>query len=148
MDKPGIYLDETILRQTNNMRNLAYRLGMRLVEEGDKKRAIEVLDKAVAMMPQENVPYNQLLLALAQTYYAADAPEKGDDLVKRVSTEYTQKHRYFSSFKGTNKYQQVSSEVDEANQILGYAVNIAQTNNRKELADELQKQFENTVAGK
>jgi hypothetical protein len=137
MDKPGIYMDETILRQTNNYRNLFYRLGAKLIIEGDTARAIAALDRSVEVMPLENVAYNQLNLAIGQAYYGAGAMEKGDEQIRRVAKQYAQKQKYFASFKGTSKYQQVATEISEANDMLGYAMNIAQTTNRPELAKEI-----------
>jgi hypothetical protein len=43
MDQPGVYLDETILRQTSNFRNIFYRLAAQLVVEGKKDSAIKAL---------------------------------------------------------------------------------------------------------
>jgi len=139
MDKPGIYLDETIIRQTNNFRNLFYRLATALIGEGQKEKAVKALDRCVEVMPQENVPYNQLMIGIAQAYYAAGAPKKGEDLLRRVATAYSDKARYYGSFKGTSKYNGVSSEIDEAQQIMTYCIQVAQNNQETKLTEELKK---------
>jgi hypothetical protein len=148
MEKPGIYLDETILRQTNNYRNLFYRLAMRLADEGDTARAITALDRCVDVMPMENVPYNQLNLAISQAYYAVGAMDKGDEQVRRVANKFTQNLRYYNQFKSTNKAKLVTNDLSEANDMIGYAVNVAQIAGRLELAAELQKLFENAASGR
>ena len=139
MDKPGIYLDETILRQTNNFRNLFYRLGTKLVEEGKMDKAITAIDKCVAVMPQENVPYNQLVIGLAQVYYAAGAPKKGEALLKKVANAYADKNNYYARFKGTSKYAAVNSEIEEGQQIMNYCIQVAQNNQDSTLTNELRK---------
>lgn len=139
MDKPGIYLDETILRQTNNFRNLFYRLANKLIEEGQKEKAVKALDKCVEVMPEENVPYNQLMIGIAQAYYAAGAPDKGAALLRRVATAFTDRFNYYARFKGTSKYNAVTSEIDEAQTIMGYCIQVAESSQQKELVDELRK---------
>lgn len=148
MEKPGIYLDETILRQTNNYRNLFYRLAMRLSEEGDTARAMQALDRCREIMPIENVSYNQLNLAIAQAYYAINANERGDEQVQRVFDKYIQNLRYFNQFKSTSKIKSVNGDIAEANDMIGYAVNVAQMAGRNDLAADLQKQFENATSGR
>ncbi|MFN5026122.1 MAG: DUF2723 domain-containing protein [Bacteroidota bacterium] len=148
MDKPGIYLDETTLRQTNNYRNLFYRLAIRLIENGDSTRAIKVLDRCLEVMPEENVPYNQLMLAIAQAYYAAGGAEKGNMLVKRVSEIMNEKYRYYSRFKGNKKFASVSQDVEESSQIYNYAIQVAEQNKQPELAAELRKGYESMLSGK
>ncbi len=139
MDKPGIYLDETIIRQTNNFRNLFYRLATALIEEGKNDKAIKALDKCIEVMPQENVPYNQLIIGLAQGYYAAGAPAKGKELLRKVAIDFSEKNKYYSGFKGTNKYNAVSSEIEEAQQIMSYCIQVSENNQEKELTEELRK---------
>lgn len=137
MDKPGVYLDETILRQTKNLRNLFYRLSMRLVEEGKKDSAVQVLDKCLAVMPKENVPYDVFVIRLAEAYYAAGKPEKGNDLVKEVAKISEEKYSYYATFKGTKHYGGVQQDMDENAQILGYCQQVAEMHQQKPLADEL-----------
>lgn len=139
MDKPGVYLDETILRQTNNFRNLFYRLATKLLEEGQNEKAIKALDKCVEVMPQENVPYNQLMIGIAQAYYGAGAREKGAALLKKVAQAFSDRFAYYSRFKGTNKYNAVTADIDEAQTIMSYSIQVAENNQEKELTEELRK---------
>ncbi len=141
MDKPGIYLDETILRQTKNLRNLFYRLASRLTLEGKKDSAIQVLDKCLTVMPKENVPYDVFVVRLAEAYYEAGNPEKGNELVKEVAKISADKYAYYSSFRGTSKFNAVKSELEENKQIIGYCMQVAQMNRQKELGEELMKKI-------
>jgi len=138
MNNPNVYLDETILRQTKNLRNLFYRLAMQLVQEGNKAKAVEVLDKCFEVMPQANVPYDVFVVRLVEAYYAADATEKGNILLKEVANLSAEKYAYFNSFKKVGKGGSVSAEVQEYEQVLAYCQQVAQFHKQDSLAVEIQ----------
>jgi hypothetical protein len=138
MEKDGIYLDETILRQTKNLRNLFYRLASKLVEEGDTVRAKAVLDKCLEVMPKKNVPYDVFVVRLAEAYYSAGDIAKGTELIKDVAELYEGKYVYYSQYKKAGKGGQVQEEMNEAGQIMGYCMQIAQFHKQDALAKEIQ----------
>ena len=59
------------------------------------KKAIEVLDKAFEVMPEENVPYDVFVMGLAENYYAAGDNEKGNELVARLADIYEKEYSYY-----------------------------------------------------
>lgn len=138
MENEGVYLDETILRQTKNLRNLFYRLAMQLAQEGNKERAVEVLDKCLKVMPKENVPYDVFIVRIAEAYYAAGAPEKANALLREIAALSSEKYAYFASFKKAGKGGSVQTELEENNQILSYCQQVATFNKQDSLAAELQ----------
>ena len=117
MNKDGIYIDETTMRQTRNLRNVFCRLSNALVDEGNKEKAIEVLDKCMAEMPAKNVPFDYGALRIAQSYFMAGAKEKGkailDQMVKTAQTNI----EYYNKFTGNNA-NGVSSEMQMEQYIL------------------------------
>lgn len=136
MDKEGVYLDETTLRQTRNFRNLFYRLAMKLVSEGDTVRAEKAIDKCVAVMPKNTVPYDIFVIRLAEAYYAAGATAKANDLLKIMTDQAIEKYQYYTRFKG-KKASGVQGELDENANILMYAQQVAQMNKQEDLYKEL-----------
>jgi len=148
MDKHGVYLDETILRQTKNFRNVFYRLAMKLVLEGKKDSAIKAIDKAVAVMPKENVPYDVFVIRLCEAYYAAGANAKASAILKEMIADCSAKYKYYSSFKVTNKKESVTEEMKENEQIMQYCQQVAEFNKDSVSSNEFKKQIDNTVAGK
>lgn len=137
MDKDGIYLDETILRQTKNLRNLFYRLATKLVEEGDKEKALKVLDKCLVVMPEKNVPYDVFVVRLAEAYYGAEAIDKGNALIREVAKVYTERYNYFATFRKNGKGGASQNEIEECSQILGYCQQVAEFHKQDALAKEL-----------
>jgi hypothetical protein len=137
MDKEGVYLDETTLRQTRNFRNLFYRLAMKLVAEGDNARAIKALDRCVEVMPKNTVPYDIFIIRLSEAYYAAGAPEKANALINTMVDIAMEKYQYYSRFKGS-KAKGVSTELEENANILMYAQQVAQFNKQDQLFKDIQ----------
>jgi hypothetical protein len=58
LDKPGIYLDETVMRMCYTHRRLFGELALHLIQEEQKDKAAEVLAYADKMIPDYNVPKN------------------------------------------------------------------------------------------
>lgn len=100
MYDPSVYLNEDNIRLTVNFRNIFQRLANALIEEDQIDRAIGVLDRAMEIMPEHNVPYNYFTLLLAETYYNAGAFEKGNAIFERMIELEEQNLRYYFSFRG------------------------------------------------
>ncbi|MBQ9356984.1 MAG: hypothetical protein IJT98_06830, partial [Prevotella sp.] len=58
IDKPGVYLDETVMRMCLTHRQLMVQLADRLMQQGDTARCAEVLAKMDREIPAYNVPYD------------------------------------------------------------------------------------------
>ena len=95
IDKPGIYLDETVMRMCFTHRRLLSQLALRLIEEEKTDKAKEVLAKAEKEIPAYNVPHDfqsgslDLARALAATGQMKKAQEVLDALWKK-SSQYLQ----------------------------------------------------------
>ena len=57
LDKPGLYIDETVMRMCYTHRHLLAQLAMQLIAEGQNAKAEKVLRKAEKVLPEYNVPY-------------------------------------------------------------------------------------------
>ena len=57
LDKPGLYIDETVMRMCYTHRHLFATLAMQLIAEGQNAKAETVLRKSEKVLPEYNVPY-------------------------------------------------------------------------------------------
>ena len=57
LDKPGLYIDETVMRMCYTHRHLFATLAMQLIAEGQNVKAEKVLRKSEKVLPEYNVPY-------------------------------------------------------------------------------------------
>ncbi len=99
---PSVYLDEDHRRLTVSFRNIFQRLASALLEENKVDSAIAVLDRAVEVMPEYNVPYNYFNLLIAENYYLAGANEPANGIVERMMDVHEQNLEYYFRFRGSN----------------------------------------------
>ena len=145
MAEPKVYLDETILRQTKNFRNIFFRLAEQLVAEGKKDSAIKVLDYCLAAMPNNKVPYDVFVVRLVEGYYIAGAKDKANKLAKELVTIDCEKVKYYISFK--TKRNAVKPDIEDNMQIMNYIQQITEANQQTDLAKELRKQIDEASVG-
>jgi len=122
MDKPGIYLDENILRMATNMRIQTGTLAAALVAEGKKDSAIKVLDKCIAMMPEMNVPYDATMFSIIVAYYQAGAIAQPNKLAERLFNVFEENVHYYRSLtqKEAGAYVREAKQADDILQRLVY----------------------------
>ena len=89
LDKPGLYLDETVMRMCNTHRKLMSTLALHLIIEGKKDKAAKVLAYADKMMPTYNVPVNFMSGGLD---YAAAYAEIGNKAKAKQMLGYVVKN--------------------------------------------------------
>lgn len=93
IDKPGVYIDENVMRMCYTHRRTFSQLITQLVKEGKKEKALAALAYAQKMIPSHNVPYDWAngALQMAEAYYqlgkATEADQILDDLANK-SVEY------------------------------------------------------------
>ena len=56
LEKPGLYIDETVMRMCYTHRHLFAQLALALIEEGKAEKAMKVLRKSEKVLPSYNVP--------------------------------------------------------------------------------------------
>lgn len=147
MDKGNIYMDENNRRMCMNLRNNFSRLAGELIRKGDKEKAEKVLDRCLEAIPENNVPYNQFMVAVAENYYKLGAHEKANGIIKKLINIYIDEVNYYMSLKG--KYRKyVERDEGFTKYILGQLVMLTKDRYPESgLADEMKEDFEyiNTI---
>ncbi len=94
---PNIYHDPETRRNAITYRSNLARLIEALIEEGDKKRAKDILDLAMDKMPIEYYEYYTLLEPYVIGYYEIGEKEKARELWNKLAKKYQEKLTYFGS---------------------------------------------------
>lgn len=92
------YYDETCRRPVYNLRTIFGRAASELTAKGETERAVQLLDRAMELMPVEKFELNYFARGLIQGYYAAGEIEKGDELVVLFAEQLDQEIAYLESF--------------------------------------------------
>lgn len=141
MKDPGIYLDETNIRMTMNLRNNFFRLANALLDEGKMDSAVKVIDHCLEVMPENNVPYNYFVVPLAEGYYRAGEVKKANALTDKLIRVFSDELQYFFSFTGA-KTHLWEYEKQQNLAILQRIVEFTLEFNQQKLHDKARKSFE------
>ncbi|MFQ5335708.1 MAG: tetratricopeptide repeat protein [Flavobacteriales bacterium] len=143
IDKKPIYLNDNNQRMCMNFRNNFARLADALVRKGDKKRAVEVLDRCMEVMPEYNVPYNFFMLPVAENYYRAGAKEKAEGIVQKLADVYYNELNYYLDL-DNELYKQVNRQAQQAISVL-YRLSLLtnETFKNEEIGPGIKEKFKN-----
>lgn len=89
IDKPGIYIDENLMRMCYTHRRIFSQLVSQLVKEGEKEKALKALDYAEKKIPAYNVPYDWAngAFQMAEAYYQLGQKEKADKIMDELANK-------------------------------------------------------------
>jgi hypothetical protein len=96
---PKVYLDWTHISTLSviGLREKFGRLAEELLNEGEKDKAIKVLDKISKMLPNERVSYNYEIFSIANGYFQAGQKSKGEEVLKKMQQVTVENLEYFKS---------------------------------------------------
>ena len=97
VNQKDIYLDETVVRMCRTHRRMMSMLADNLVRKGDKKRALNILNKAKEMLPESTVPYPDDDAQLATLWLEAGNKAEAAAVAKKVANYDMQYLNYISS---------------------------------------------------
>jgi len=138
---PKVYLDENHMRMGINIRNNLSRLANALADEGRHEMAIEVLDKTMEVLPGSRVPHSYFSLFIAEAYYKAGAPEKGDAIIKDLSLNNFQELDFFTTLR-PNLRASVLNEIQRTLAIYSEIMRSLKTYGRNDLLKELEADYQ------
>lgn len=140
-NNPEVYYGDDHVRLAVNLRNTYARLASALVDEGKYKKAIEVCDRIVELVPNQTISYDYFAIPIAECYYKAGATEKGNAIMRTVVENFTQNLTYYFSLKG-KVAQRFDFEKRQGLAVLNAAKEIADAHGQKELVAKIEANFE------
>jgi hypothetical protein len=104
IDKPGIYLDETVMRMCYTHRRIIAQLAVRLAAEGQEEKAIKVLNFAEKSIPSYNVPHNYSSgsFDLARAWLAVGKKKEALDIMNKLWTNSAQYAYWYNTLSGSS----------------------------------------------
>jgi hypothetical protein len=99
IDKPGIYLDETVMRMCYTHRRTMSKLALELMYEGKEKKAEEVLRYTEKMIPSFNVAHNYSSgsLDMARTWASLGNKKEALNIINKMWKNSVQYMKWFCS---------------------------------------------------
>lgn len=110
IDKPGIYIDENVMRMCYTHRRLFIQVALQLLNEGQRDKSLQALDYAEQMIPSFNVPYDFQNSAhtMAEIYYRLGQKEKADKIMDALANKSVEYMGWYLSM--TNRQFTVSAQ--------------------------------------
>ena len=102
LSKPGLYIDETVMRMCYTHRRLFGQLALHLIAEGQKAKALKVLQKAEKELPTYNIPMNYMSGGndIARVYAMLGQKKKALEIINQVWKNASQYEQYYLSEEG------------------------------------------------
>lgn len=102
LSKPGLYIDETVMRMCYTHRRLFGQLALHLIAEGQKAKALKVLQKAEKELPTYNIPMNYMSGGndFARAYAMLGQKKKALEIINQVWKNASQYEQYYLSEEG------------------------------------------------
>jgi hypothetical protein len=100
---PRVYVDYNSIVNLRAVQvyNTFARLALRLAEQGDTERAVEVLDRVMTEYPHNQMDYDfWSTYAVIEAYYVAGANDKGDALLEDYANTLQDYIEYYLQFEG------------------------------------------------
>lgn len=146
LDTPGIYIDETIMRMCYTHRRLFADLALHLIEEGQNKKAVEVLRYSEKKLPDYNIPmtYMSGALDVAKGYALTGETKAAKDILEKVAKNATQYLDYYLSL-SDGKFATSQRECQLQLYIMAQTIRVADMID-KNYGDKLDKQLQNKAA--
>uniref|UniRef100_UPI0040277016 protein O-mannosyl-transferase family n=1 Tax=Prevotella sp. TaxID=59823 RepID=UPI0040277016 len=97
LSKPGLYIDETVMRMCYTHRRLFGQLALHLIAEGQKAKALKVLQKAEKELPTYNIPMNYMSGGndFARAYALLGQKKKALEIINQVWKNASQYEQYY-----------------------------------------------------
>ena len=148
IEKPGIYIDENLMRMCHTHRMMFLELSEALYRKGEKDKAIEVIDYAEKMLPSYNIPCDYTSASMAAIRYAigdkdgqTDNVAKADTVMDAVAQTCVEYLRWADSLSKQNK-KAVQSTVNQNLGILGYVLQNLNRYRRNDLFNLYYQEYE------
>lgn len=145
-DDPRVYLDENHQRMAMNIRNNMSRLANALIDEGKTEKAIDILNMALTKLPIKKVPHNYFSIFLAEGYYKAAQPEKGDKILTDFAAQCIEEINFFSSLP-PSKQANTNNELQRSMAVYYEIAKYASLYKREELTKQLETNYQSSMSG-
>jgi len=142
MNEDDIYVDQQNIRTTLVMsfRESFTRLAEALIQQNEKEKAIEVLDKCVELMPHDKYPFDHYVAQIVSGYYQAGATDKAVAFTKVVAEVMYSELDYYLSLPPA--YQAASDyEIRVGMVVFQQMLQLAEAFKQTDLVTELEDDF-------
>ncbi len=145
INNPKVYLDENNRRMLMNIRNGFAKLAEALVSEGKRDSALQVLNKAMEVMPESCVPYDYFSLPYIDLYYKLNKTKEAEEMTQRLAEVANKELNYYFRFKADSR-NSIDNEIRINMRVLQQLGMIVKMYGNNELSKKLEDNFQQFYA--
>ncbi|MDR1666763.1 MAG: DUF2723 domain-containing protein [Bacteroidales bacterium] len=142
-ERPDAWIDRQSLRSMGivRARHLYTRLALQLIEENQRERAVETLDRALTLFPPDKLPYDYYSLFQADALYLAGQTDKANDVLSGFARRCLDELRYFYALPPLF-FESVGREAKMAETFLAEIMRIATANQQEHINEMIRERLE------
>ena len=144
MNLPGIYIDENLMRMCRTHRMMFAELAQELLRNGERDKALEVLDYSEEQLPGYNIPYDYTSASMASMYFLLGQDEKAVAMMDNIANTCVEYLRFAQSLDRRQRSIMESTTGRQA-AILSYVLQTCERNGQQELVDKYYPDYANYV---
>lgn len=114
------------------------RLAQGLISMGRKADAVKTLDRCFELFPNKKIPYDKYVIPMAEQYYQAGAPDKGNKLSMELLKIFTDDIKYFLSME-PQFTEQYTDQLQENVMLLETLSQLGERYGQKDLTSAVEK---------
>jgi hypothetical protein len=147
INDPDVYLDDFHIKTLSivRLRSRFVQLAEALINEGDTARAIQVLDRCIVLTPNEKIPYDHVIIQVANAYYKCNQFDKANRLVTKLGELCNEKLGWYLD-QSSAYIVSINEQIIYNFQVLQNLIMISNNFNQRELSSKLDsisnKQYE------
>jgi len=146
IENEHVYLDENCFRMLSNMRNNFGNLATALIKEGKADSAQQVMERCLALFPDERIPFDLYMLALVDNYYKINKPEKAQEIANGILKNTYEDLNYLLSLESRySDYLQLEKRI--AAHVLSELIRMSHSNGDKKFSAAIQQRLEDYGPG-
>jgi len=149
INEPDVFIDHNVQRTAIvlKLRNSFARLAQKLTEEGKTDSAMQVLDKAVELLPHPKFPYDFFMFGIIENYYKLNEIQKANRLTLDYARVSEQKLRFYVSL--DNKMKQYhQDDIGLTAQTLQELASMAESYGQTEISNDIYKKMQTAISMK
>lgn len=145
LNDPKVYVDPESRRNSVMPKQNYLRLAQALVDEGENTKAVEALDTMRKFFPNEKIPWDIYMVPMVETYYDAEAMEKGNEVSDVLIENFSSDLDYYASLKSPFQ-QYYQKDVQQALMVIQQLGMLAKRSGQTEQAAKADKKMEEYMA--
>ncbi len=136
-DKEQLFVDRSYAPSVYSMRGAMIRLATKLIEQGDKERAMDIADKCLEVYPNMNFPFDQQTIPLIRVYQQAGDLGRGKENILTLATEFADRMNFYNSLSQANAVSSFKNERQGIEGGISQLTQIIATSTDEELKNEV-----------